>query len=271
MHKILGFVVALVEARKNSHDFRRALGAQYRIGAGKTRHVETRILFAAQPGIVSEQSQLNVLWNIDAGILQKRDDIIGGMAKDTVLKIYNSHAGDALPPGEPNEIWRMIIAQCPCRPRGEDILNRVTPKTDKCRLGARRKLRARDIGHIPFEQQFDFDGQRIDIVTRNPVRLFVAGWQSVGKIGAVQMRERGERGGVTFLDDAGFGGYRLTAEILDDGQSSVKIEGKDFGRRKTVFAQAFADCDKRPYILGEFGDRAIGFAIANRRAVRAWR
>src|SRR5664279_1675326 len=271
MHKILGFLIALVETRKNAQDFRRALRTQYRIGAGKTRRVETRIGFAPQPGIVRKQSQFSVLRDIDAGVLQKRDDIIGGVAKDTVLKIDNSHAGDAVAPGKPDEIWRMIIAQRPCWPRGKDSLNRVTPKIDESRLDAGSELRADDIGQIPIEQQFDFDRQRIDVINRNPVRLIVADWQSVGKIGVVQMRERGERDGVAFLDDAAFKGHRLAAEILDDGKPSVKVEGKDLRRRKTMRAQTFADRDERPDILGEFGDGAIGFAIANRRSIRARR
>ncbi len=54
MCEILGFVVALVEAGKNTEDFRRPLGAKHRIGAGKPGHVEARVGDAPQLGIVAE-------------------------------------------------------------------------------------------------------------------------------------------------------------------------------------------------------------------------
>ena len=136
--------------------------------------------------------------------------------------------------GEPEEIRRMIVAQRPCRPRGKDVLDRLTPKIDEGRLCTRGELRASNIGHIPIEQQFDFDGKRIDVIDGNPVGLVAVDRQSVGKTRAVQMRERRERNGVALLDDAAFAGDRLAAEILDDGKPGGEIEGKDFGRREAL-------------------------------------
>src|SRR3984893_15846955 len=128
------------------------------------------------------------------------------MAEDTVLKIYDTNTGDALAPGKPKEIRRMIVAQRPCRPHGEDILNSVTPKLDESRFGARGELRASDIRRIPIEQQFDFDGKRIDVIDWDPVGLFVVDRQSIGKTGAVQISKHRERGGITVFDDPGVAG-----------------------------------------------------------------
>src|ERR1700730_1486619 len=105
----------------------------------------------------------------------------------------------------------------------------------------------------------------------NPVGLVAIEGQTVGKAGAVQMTEPSQRNGVTFLDDAASAGNRLAAEILDDGKTGGEIEGNNFGRRQALFAQPMSDRDKRLYVPSEFGDGAIGFAIAKRRPVRARR
>jgi hypothetical protein len=131
----------------------------------------------------------------------------------------------------------MVVAQRPRRPRGEDILNHLAPKIDKGRLGARGELNASDIGRVPIEQQFGLDGKRIDVIVWNPVGLVAVEGQAIGKAGAVQISEPGQRNGVTFLDDAAAAGNRLAAEVLDDGKTGGEIEGNDFGRREAMRAQ----------------------------------
>src|ERR1700730_1876407 len=105
----------------------------------------------------------------------------------------------------------------------------------------------------------------------NPVGLVAIEGQTVGTGGAVQISEPGRRTGVTFLDDAASAGNRLAAEILDDGKTGGEIEGNDVGRREALFAQPMADRNKGLYVPSEFGDSAIGFAIAKRWPVRARR
>lgn len=104
MNEVLGLLVAFVEARKNSKDLRRALCPQNGISAGKTGHVEARLFAAAQPSVLGQQFQLNLLRYIDAGILKQGHDIICGMAEDTVLKVKKSDTGDSLAIVEPEEI-----------------------------------------------------------------------------------------------------------------------------------------------------------------------
>src|ERR1700731_3467122 len=246
VRKILRFTVAFIEAGENAKDLGRALRAQNCIGPGKPRRIEAWVRVAPQPRVKGKQFQFRVLRNIDAGVLQEGDDIVYGVAQDTILEIQDAYLGDACTPCKPEEIWRMVVAQRPHRPRGEDILNHLAPKIDKGRLGARGELNASDIGRVPVEQKFGLDGKRIDVIDWDPVGLVALDGQIVGKAGAVQICEPGQRNGVTFLDDAASAGNRLAAEILDDGETGGEIEGDDFGRREATFAQPTADRNKRP-------------------------
>src|SRR3984893_2879021 len=251
VRKILRFMVAFIEAGENAKDLGRALRAQNCIGAGKPRRIEAWIRLPPQPRVMAEQFQFRVLRNIDAGVLQKGDNIVCGVAQDTILEVQDAHPGDAFTPGKPEEIWRMVVAERPRRPRGEDILNHLAPKIDKGRLGARGELNASDIGRVPVEQEFGLDGKRVYVIDWNPVGLIALDGQIVGKAGAVQICEPGQRNGVTFLDDAASAGNRLAAEILDDGETGGEIEGNDLGRRKALRAQPLADREERLYVPSE--------------------
>src|SRR5579875_752385 len=104
MNEILRLLVALVEARKNSEDFGCALSPENRIGAGKSSHIEVRVLCPPQQGILSKQFQFGTLRNIGAGVLQKRDDVIRWMAKEAVLEIDHAHPGNSFALRKPKQI-----------------------------------------------------------------------------------------------------------------------------------------------------------------------
>ncbi len=61
------------------------------------------------------------------------------------------------------------------------------------------------------------------------------------------------------------------AEILDDEQALIEVLGKNLRCRKAGVGERLADGDEGADILGEMGNGAIGFAVADRRTVGAAR
>ena len=83
--------------------------------------------FAPQPRVMAEQLQFDGVRNVDARVLQQRDDVIGGMAEHAILEIDHSDLRDAFAPRQPDQIGRMIVAQRPCRFRAEPLRQDFAP------------------------------------------------------------------------------------------------------------------------------------------------
>lgn len=63
------------------------------------------------------------------------------------------------------------------------------------------------------------------------------------------------------------GSENLVAEILDDQQSLIEIFSKDLRRRNASFAQRIRDGDESSHVFREMRDGAVGFSIADWRAI----
>ncbi len=64
------------------------------------------------------------------------------------------------------------------------------------------------------------------------------------------------------------GAEHLVAEILDQQKPPIEIEGVDGGRGKPAPPELVPHGDEGGDVLGEMHERAIGFAVADRRSVR---
>src|SRR5579872_655343 len=87
----------------------------------------------------------------------------------------------------------------------------------------------------------------------------------------MQDREHVDRGFVTLADRAWRVAFdkSLAAEILDDEESRIKIRVINRGRRERALAQTVGDGDEWLDVFGQMYRSAIGFAVINRRTIRA--
>ena len=113
--------------------------------------------------VAPEQRHFQRLGNIDAGILQQRDDIVGGRSEQRVLEVEQADAGHSLPLRQPEQIRRMIVAQHPGPGRLDHALKRRAPQRQKFGFGGGRD-RAASMRQVPIDQQFRFDQKCVEIV-----------------------------------------------------------------------------------------------------------
>ena len=96
---------------------------------------------------MAEQFEFDGVRDVDARILQQRDDVIGGMPQHAILEIDHADLGDAFALGQPDEIGGMIVAQGPGRFGGQILGQHSVAKEltkvafapdDSCDAGSRR-------------------------------------------------------------------------------------------------------------------------------------
>ena len=124
--------------------------------------------------------------------------------------------------------------------------------------------------HEPVEQQLGLDQERLDVVVRNPIFDMRRDHERVGQLHLMQRTQRVDRGLVAFLDGSRriAGDHALVAQVLDEQQPLVEIGVQNGGRREAALAQSIRHRDERDDALGKMRDRAVGLAVADRRAVR---
>src|ERR1700722_17116474 len=111
--KVLGLFVALIEPGEKAEDLGGALRAHRGIGGGEALGVKSWIGGRPATHVEGRETHLEILRHIDAGVLQKRNDIVSRRPDHRVLKVDEAYSLEALPVREPMQIRRMIVAQRP--------------------------------------------------------------------------------------------------------------------------------------------------------------
>src|SRR6266487_6294834 len=167
----------------------------------------------------------------------------------------------------------MIVAQHPGRRRLDRALERRAPQ--RLELGSRRRCDgAAPLRNVPVEQQFGFDQQGVQIVRRQRMIDARRDGQHRGQRLPVQGHQHVDGGRIAILDrSAGIARHHaFAAEILEHEQPLGKVRGVDFGCGEAACAQRPRHRHERLPVLGTMRDRAIRFAVPQRRPVRsAWR
>ena len=124
--------------------------------------------------------------------------------------------------------------------------------------------------HVPVEHELGLDQQRVQVVGRQAMLDALGDRQRRGKFHPVQMGEHVDRRPIAVFDRRRRIGSddRLAAEVFQDEDAGSKIRREDFGRGEAPIAQRTRHGDERPHVFGEMRDRAVGQAVAHRRAVR---
>ena len=118
--KVLGLFVTLIEPSEQAEDLGGALGAHRGIGGGEALGVKGGIGGRPAAHIKGGETHLEILGDVDACVLQQRNDVVGRRADHRILKIDEAYSLKALPVREPMQIRRMIVAQRPACRLGED-------------------------------------------------------------------------------------------------------------------------------------------------------
>ena len=123
--------------------------------------------------------------------------------------------------------------------------------------------------NIPVEQQFGFDQEGVEVVTRNGVIDAGDDRQRFDHVVAVKREQGIDRGRIARLDRRGriARHEQLGAEILQHDEALIEIGGVDFRRGKSAFAQTFGQGDERFHVFRKMRDGAVGLAVAHGRAV----
>src|SRR6266568_8896325 len=87
MTQILRLAVAAVEPREDAQDLGGALRSQRRVELQKFRSLERGIGGLAGADIAAEQRHLQVLGDVDPGILEQRYQVVGRRPEQRVLEI----------------------------------------------------------------------------------------------------------------------------------------------------------------------------------------
>ena len=163
----------------------------------------------------------------------------------------------------------MEVAQHPGLRRFERHLQRAVPQ--------RRIVGADLVGHrdaeprqIPVEQQLDLDLIGVDVVGRQRVDDMRRDRDRARQLLAVQRDQHIDRRRIALLDRRRriAGDHGLGAEVFDDEQAVGELGLVDLRGGEAELAQPVRHADERHDVLGEMGDRAVGLAVAHRRAVR---
>src|SRR5436190_13152332 len=163
MAQITALAVALGETREDAEDLRGALRAEKGEGRTKRCLVETRIVLSER-AISIEQPIGQGEVDIDAGILEKRSQIKGRMAEDTVLRVDEADPLDAATLRQPHQIGRMIVAHNPDRRIMIGERKELGPGLEELGpvlVGGNRGLGKRP---EPVEHQLDLDGHRLAVI-----------------------------------------------------------------------------------------------------------
>src|SRR6266702_825857 len=128
MTQILRLAVAAIEPREDAQDLGGALRSQRRVELQKFGGAETRMRGLAGPDIAAEQRHLQLLGNVDPGILEQRYQVVGGRPEQRVLEIEQADASHALSLRNPKQIGGMIVAQHPGLRRLDGTPKRCAPQ-----------------------------------------------------------------------------------------------------------------------------------------------
>ena len=169
------------------------------------------------------------------------------MAEQRVLKIEKPDPGKPLALGQPDQILRMKITQHQAGLGRAALRQRVTPQPAPVIAHVVADRHARALGRVPVEKQFAFGNQRGVVILQHIPAPAFAPVDRVGKTGTIQSGQRINGSGVEYTLVRRVGdkaGKQTVAQILDDGQSLIKIGRLDAGRGKPALGQRFGDPGK---------------------------
>ena len=143
MCKIAILAVPQRQPRENAEDLGVALRAKDGIGLREGEGVETRVRFRRRVAIAGVESALALLGHIEPPILQKGDEVVGGMAPNGVLEVDHAKPPQTASLLAQKEVGRMVVSQ-------EEVLlllpkpiEKGRPRFEKC---AGKRLRT---AHAP--------------------------------------------------------------------------------------------------------------------------
>ena len=113
MRQILPLAIPFGEPGENAEDFGVTLCAECRIGIAELRFIESLIYYRRAYAIAIEQYLFKTGWDVDPGILQQRDKVVGFWPDECVLKVDYADVARRDAAFERKQVGRMIIAQHP--------------------------------------------------------------------------------------------------------------------------------------------------------------
>jgi len=177
--QIAPLAVTQAEPGEDTEDAQVSLRAETRIGGAERRLVPTACGDIAREHRLFESGR-----HVAARVLQQRDKIIGPTAGHRVLEVEQTHPRVTRPPGQPDQVFGMIVAQ------DKHLLARV-PRQKRRQGSTERRPRpgrviARGAGAVPVKGQSGERGHR---------RRIVGG--KIGRRGMVmELRQQVGRGGI---------------------------------------------------------------------------
>ena len=126
--------------------------------------------FAVPLAIAGVESALALFWHIEPPILQKGDEVVGGMAPNGVLEVDHAKPPQTASLLAQKKVGRMIVPEDEVLLLLAKPIEKGRPRFEKCarkRLG--RPLRRKQL-EIPLQKQVQLDLQRLAVELRNTVR-----------------------------------------------------------------------------------------------------
>ena len=170
--------------------------------------------------------------------------------------------------GQPDQVRRVVVAQGPGRALGDRAAQGLGPEGDELGASLGPQRGAADRGGVPFGHQLGLEQQRLHgrrgaargRCPRPPAARRAAPWRGAWRA-AASPRRSARTGAAVAVD------HRLGAEILENEEAVGEVLAVDARRREAEGPQAPVDGHEGVDALGELDDRAVGLAVAHRRAV----
>ena len=240
VRQIVGLAVALQQPDEQSDDAGMALGRHQGEAGAEVFFVEPRFV-----EVMGQAGGVHGGRNVTAGILDQRDEIVGGVALLRILEIEQAAGHDARSSRQPHEIVLVVVAQQQRVGRRRQVGEAGAPGGAIGRRLLVRRRPAAGGGQIPVGQQH----RRID--------------QRLAGIGAEAGQQRALAG--MMQDDQHVGGARIelafvaarvehagegvVAEILQQQEAVGLVLGMDRRRAEAEPDQVTADAHERPHVF----------------------
>ena len=158
--QVAGLAVALGEPREDAEDLGVALRAERGVGKGECGTVES----GSSRGDAVRNSARTVtasrsVGDVDAGVLQQRDEVVGRRAEHGILEIDDADARDAVALRQPHQVRRVVVAQHPAARAGPASRSNTAfhSARNSARASARRWRRRSRAGQYQSAQQLGLD------------------------------------------------------------------------------------------------------------------
>ena len=240
--QVTGLAVAPAEAGEDADHLGMALSRQDRQCRLERRPIEAGDAFP----VAGQHRRLEGAGNVAPGVLEQRHQIVGGRARDRVLKIQQATGGDALASPQPHQVVHVEIPQHQGPRLSAGRRQNLAPGLDIGGTDGLRGCVAESGGHVPVgEQQRLLQQPRVVIGRqrrrhgprrRQPVEVDedVDGEGIERLLGGAVVQEPGEG---------------VVAQVLEQQKTGLDILGEDVRGAEAEATQVAGDSQERADVL----------------------